>query len=297
MKHHCLVIGVSLGVSLASFSSFGWAQDEAPKGLMKEATASAGKEDVATSGFEAQAKAAADAKDVTELKISAGGLAAGGNSRSISATAAGKFRVRQESNQLSLAAAANYGRSAPSPTDSVQTTVENFQGKSRYDRFLSGSFAMFGAVSGLRDRFQGLDLRLNVDPGIAYYFVDEAKQQLWGELGYDLQYDVRRKENLDAEAAKGDILEKTEVRHSGRGFVGYSNTLSQTATLDTGLEYLQAVSETKNWRVNWNVSLTSQIAGNFSIAAAFSLKYDNNPLPSVKNTDYLSSLSLVYQLL
>ncbi|HVU05694.1 MAG TPA: DUF481 domain-containing protein [Polyangiaceae bacterium] len=296
MKHDSVIAKVALVAAFSSVSVLARAEEPAG-GLMKDKSASAGKEDVATSGFETQAKPDAEAKDVTELKLAAGGLAAGGNSRSISATGSGKFRVRREANQLTLGAAANYGRSAPSPAESTKTTVENYQGKTRYDRFLAGGFAVFGAMSGLRDRFQGLDLRLNLDPGLAYYFVDEAKQQLWGELGYDLQYDVRRQANLDEAAAKGDPQDKTEVRHSGRLFVGYSNSLSATATLDTGLEYLQAVTETKNWRVNWAVSLTSAIAGNFSIAAAFNLKYDDNPLPGVKNTDYLSSLSLVYTLL
>ena len=54
--------------------------------------------------------------------------------------------------------------------------------------------------------------------------------------------------------------------------------------------------ETSTNGINWNVSLTSAIAGNFSVAAAFNLKYDNNPLPGVQKSDYLSSLSLVYSL-
>lgn len=264
---------------------------------MKDKSASAGKEDVATAGFESQNKDDATAKDATELKLSAGGLATGGNSRALAATASGKFRLRREKNQLSAAAAANYGRAAATPVDPVETTVENYQGKVRYDRFVTGSFAVFGAVSALRDRFQGLDLRLNIDPGVAYYFVDQAKQQLWGELGYDFQYDVRRQANIDAAAAQGTIVDKTAVRHNARVFAGYTNTLSETATVDTGIEYLQSVTDGKSWRLNWNVALTSAIAGNFSLAAAFNLRYDHNPLPAVKTTDYITSISLVYQLL
>jgi putative salt-induced outer membrane protein YdiY len=68
-------------------------------------------------------------------------------------------------------------------------------------------------------------------------------------------------------------------------------------TLDTGLEYLQALSQTENWRLNWMVGLNSQIGGDFSIALTFNLKYDNNPLPGVKNTDAVTAVSLVYSLL
>ena len=142
-----------------------------------------------------------------------------------------------------------------------------------------------------------MDLRLNLDPGLAYYVVDEAKQQLWAEAGYDLQYDVRRGQKIRESFAAGLPLEKAEVRHSGRLFLGYSNNLNKAATLETGLEYLQAFSDTDNWRLNWTVAFNTAIGGNFSIATTFNLKYDNNPLSGVKNTDSITAISLVYQLL
>ena len=169
---------------------------------MKQDAATSGKTDVATSGFEAVAKDDPEAKDATEAKISAGALLTTGNSRSLAATGAGTMRVRREKNQLSAAAAVNYSRSAPNPAADMETTVENYQGKVRYDRFIAGNLALFMATSARRDRFQGLDLRLNLDPGVAYYFVDQKSQQLWSEVGYDLQYDVRRDENVAAAAGQ-----------------------------------------------------------------------------------------------
>jgi putative salt-induced outer membrane protein len=273
--------------------------DELPAGLMKTDQATKGTESIATSGFEGKAAKPTDAnsKDALELKLSAGGLMSGGNSRSLAVTSSGKFRVRREANQLTVAIAQNYGRGAPSPDADTAVTVENYQGKARYDRFLSGGLAAFVAMSGLRDRFQGLDLRLNFDPGLAYYFVDEAKQQFWAELGYDLQYDFRRTDEVLAAFYKGTPIDKAETRHNGRAFLGYQNNVSKTATIDTGLEYIQGLSQTENWRLNWILGLSSQIGGDFSIAATFNVKYDNNPLPGVKNTDVISALSLVYSLL
>jgi putative salt-induced outer membrane protein YdiY len=49
--------------------------------------------------------------------------------------------------------------------------------------------------------------------------------------------------------------------------------------------------------LNWDVALTSKIAGNFSLATTFTLKYDHHPLPDVEKLDTLTALSLVYQLL
>jgi putative salt-induced outer membrane protein YdiY len=273
--------------------------EDSPAGIMKFQQATKGSESVATSGFEGAGARPdeANSKDALELKLSAGGVFAQGNSRSTAVTSSGKFRVRRAANQLSMALAENYARSASTPAASTEVTVENIQGKTRYDRFLSGSFVVFTALSGLRDRFQGLDLRLNFDPGIGYYFVDEAKQQLWAELGYDLQYDYRKDSKIAEALAAGKPVDKAETRHSGRAFLGYQNNLNKAVTIDAGFEYLQALSQTENWRMNWTLGLNSAIGGSFSVATTFNLKYDHNPLPGVMNTDAITAVSLVFQLL
>ncbi|MBK7580402.1 MAG: DUF481 domain-containing protein [Myxococcales bacterium] len=268
-----------------------------PEGLLKTEAATSGKTDVAAEGFQAAAKDAPDAKDTTEGKVSAGGLMSTGNSRSLAATAATQFRLRRSLNQLSLAAAVNYSRSAADPGADMETTVENYQGKVRYDRFISKQVALFLSTSARRDRFQGLDVRLNLDPGVAYYFIDEKTHQLWTEVGYDLQYDVRRDENVAAASAAGEPVDKTDVQHSGRVFAGYSNSLNEHVKFNTGLEYLQGLPETERWRLNWDVGLSSAIGGDFSLATTFSLKYDHAPLPGVKELDTVTAVSLVYTLL
>ena len=121
-------------------------------GLMKQDAATTGSSDVAKQGFEAQAKPEEkESKDATEAKISAGGLGASGNSRSLAATASGQLRLRREKNQFSAAVAANYARSASKPGDATATTLENYQGRVRYDRFVADELALFLAMSARRD--------------------------------------------------------------------------------------------------------------------------------------------------
>jgi putative salt-induced outer membrane protein len=290
-----LSTGVVLSVSL--FASAGFAEE--PKTLLSGKAATSGSEDVATTGFEAKtAQPAAEAStDALELKISAGGISSGGNSESLALTSTSKLRYRRDNNQIGAALAGNYGRARPAGGTDTETTVENLQGKIRYDRFLSDRFALFAAMSGLTNRFQGLVLRLNFDPGLAYYFLNGAQHQFWGELGYDLQYDLRRDDALLTALANGVSLEKADVSHNGRAFLGYTNNLSKTFAFDTGIEYLQGFEESKNWRLNWDLGLTSSIAGNLSLATTFSLRYDHNPLPDIEKTDYTTAVSLVYQLL
>lgn len=264
---------------------------------MKTKIATGGAETVASAGFEAPVAKPEEAKDSTELKLSAGGLFSGGNSKSIAATASSKLHLRRQNNALDGALAGNYGRSAPKGESDMETSVENFQGKIRYDRFVAEHVAVFVALSGLKDRFLGLDLRLNLDPGLAYYFIDGPKHRLWAELGYDFQYDFRREDTIAIALAEGQVLDRSEVRHSGRLFLGYNNAISETFTFDTGVEYLQALKDTENFRINWDLGITSRVGGNFSIATTLNLRYDHNPLPAVKNTDVTSAISLVFQLL
>lgn len=274
--------------------------EEVASGIMAQAPATQGSTEVADAGFQkATVEAPEEPDHATELKLSSGGMFSSGNSRLIALTGAGHFRARRSDNQLTMGLAANYSEAPPAPEADMQTTVKNFQGKARYDRFLGEGFAAFLSASARNDRFQGLDLRLNVDPGLAYYFVDQAKQQLWLELGYDLQYDFRHAYTLRraAEEDGSALLERTDVRHSARGFVGYANNINEAITFNTGLEYLQSVTEKKYWRLNWDAGLNSAIGSNLSIATTFSLRYDNAPLPTIEKTDTVTSVSLVYQLL
>ena len=284
-------------------SSVATAQDK-PAGLLQTEAATTGSTDVATEGFQAAEKLAPDSKDATEASIQAGALLAAGNSRSLSATGSAAFRLRRSAHQFGGAASANYAQSAADAESNIEPTVENYQGKIRYDYFLVEGLAAFIAFSARRDRFQGLDLRLNVDPGFAYYFIDEAQHQLWGELGYDLQHDIRSDRAIVIALAEGTAVEKSETRHNLRLFAGYDNKLNAAVTFRTGLEYLQGLSPLEdaatgnvNWRLNWDAGISAAVATRFSMATTLSVRYDNNPLPGVRNTDVTTALNLVYTLL
>ena len=270
-----------------------------PEGTRAADPASKGATDVGGSGFQNVERPAEEDKDTEEFDVAAGGLIAAGNARQVALTGSSKFKLRRDVNQLRAAAALNYARAATADEEDsgLVETVSNAQGLLRYDFFFAEHWSLFTAVTARRDRFQGLDLRLNVDPGVAYYLLDRSKQQLWVEAGYDFQYDVRRDENLAEAAATGETLDKTESRHSVRTFAGYDDKLNERVSFATGLEYIQSVQETDTYRLNWDASLTSNIAGRFSTAVTLSLKYDSKPLPGVETLDVVSAFNLVYSLL
>jgi putative salt-induced outer membrane protein YdiY len=283
------------GIALATSAAYA---EEVPNGLLVSKPATTGATEVASSGFEKQETPAPKAeKNITTMQVQAGALSSAGNSKTLSLTASSRFRARREDNQLSLTLAGNYARSASKPDQDMQTSMKNAQGKARYDRFLGKGFAVFMSLSARNDRFQGLVLRTNFDPGVSYYFVDREKQQLWTEVGYDYQWDLRRYDAIAKAAAAGVYLDKAESRHSGRLFLGYEGSINELVGITTGLEYLQSVQQSKYWRMNWDLGATTNLSSKFSLSMTFSLRYDHAPLPGIKNTDTIAAANLVYQLL
>lgn len=274
--------------------------------------ATKGTTDITSDKFQARDKdAEKETKDATELSVAAGAMNASGNSRLLALTAGSKFRLRRGENQFKAAAAANYARSA-APGAEPQTTVQNFQGLTRYDRFL-GDVSFFLSTQARNDRFLGLDLRLQVDPGVAYYFLNRKTLLLWTELGYDLLYDVRRDEArvqldskkvplVDAAGQPLPLLAKTRSIHSARLFLGYEHALTDTSKLSAGLEALQGLAgseaDTKNlFRLNFDTALTAKVADSIGLSVSFSGRYDSKPLPGKEKLDTITAASLVYTFL
>ncbi|MEX1367047.1 MAG: DUF481 domain-containing protein, partial [Nannocystaceae bacterium] len=267
---------------------------------------------------------ARESEDATELEISAGGLLSTGNAFAAAATGQGRFRLRRGIHQVGAQAAGNYGIadteietvriSFPDGTELRElspdrdTTVANIQGMIRYDVFFARRWSAFAMATARRDRFQGLDLRLNLDPGFAFHALTRANHRLWFEAGYDFQYDVRREEAIFADTpidpfvdADGDgfadtqrtrIADDTLVNHAARIFVGYNNSLSERVTFDTGLEYLQSFIRGTRFRINWVNALSVQLGTRFGVGATFTLRYENEPLPNVAKLDTVTAILL-----
>ena len=209
--------------------------------------------------------------------------------------------------QFSSIALGNYGASKLEKEDPFETTVKNVQGRLRYDYFFAKRWSAFLMATARHDRFQGLDLRLNVDPGVAFYALQKPDHRLWFEVGYDFQFDVRRdeaitertEEDLDGDGMISDdevtetrIADKRQLNHAARIFAGYTNNLSERVTFDTGLEYLQSLVVGPRLRLNWINALSVQVFGRVGLAATFTLRYENQPLPDVTKLDTITAVLL-----
>jgi putative salt-induced outer membrane protein YdiY len=273
-----------------------------PAETLKAQTVTKGNTDVAKGGFAAGTPLPSedDPTNATEASLGAGGLFSSGNARTVAVTSLAKFKARRDEHQFTTLLSANFAR-AGKKGEAVDTTVENFQGMVRYDYFLTNNVALFLQSSARRDRFQGLDLRFNLDPGLAYFFVNTKKQQLRAEGGYDFQYDVRRDESRVQAPPAGStaalpLLDKTKAVHNARLFLGYDNKLYDAVSFTSGLEYLQSMERSETYRLVFDVGLKSNIGSNFAIATTYTMRFENEPLPSVEQTDSIASVNLVYTL-
>jgi putative salt-induced outer membrane protein len=266
------------------------------------AQATKGTTDVAADQGKFSKVAAADkaSKDATELDVTLGGLFHTGNARSIAVTTALRTRVRRDIHEFGAGFASNNGRADTG--DGWEETVRNIQGRVRYDVFFpraSQRFSFFLMETARHDPFQGLDLRNNVDPGFGFFVLTKINHRLWFEAGYDYQFDLRTDEARivldDMEMDTGERLDATRETHASRVFAGYANRLNERVTFDTGLEYLQALTDGARLRVNYDAALTTQLFERLSIALSFSLRYDNDPLPDVEKLDTITAANLVYR--
>jgi putative salt-induced outer membrane protein len=268
---------------------------------------SKGKADVAADNTAAGAQAKDKTDTVNEVSFNLGGLFAAGNSRSAAVTAGVKSKIKRGDHQFTGAAAANYARAAAAVDNStagqpMSTTVENVQALLRYDWFFAKHWSLFLQATGRHDRFEGLDLRFQLAPGIAYYFIQEEKVQVWAEAGYDFQFDVRADSfihNTDGTPKNdqdGKPLEKTAHVHNARAFLGFTDKLFKGVDFGASVEYLQDLTDGNTFRFVFDGGIKAAIAKHFALATAVNVHFENNPLPGVVSTDVIGAVSLVYNM-
>lgn len=238
-----------------------------------------------------------EVENTTELSLQGGALVAGGNARTAAMTGATRFFRRMGPSEITNQNAVNYARTAADEGSAMETTVENYQFRLRYEYFFTNNVSAFLAAQARRDRFQGLNVRLGIDPGVAYYFVRNDTTRFWLEGGYDFQYEERTQETVDLGEAEGTPIDKSLVGHNARFFLGYDQRLDDRLHLVSGLEYFKSLTSNDDWRLNWDTSLNVALIDNFSLAIGSLALYNNNPLPGIKKLDVTSSLSFVYTLL
>jgi len=259
----------------------------------------------------ADAPSFAKPTDGSSATVSAGALMQTGNSYMLAGTANGAYERHFGDNSVGGSVLGNYGESR-APGESNRATTQNIQAKLRYDRYLTDDLTAFLMVTGRSDRFQGVEFRLNVDPGVKYLFVNQNTTAVWGEAGYDFQYDVRRDDARQDQSSDGKplfnadgspvLVDKTATDHSARLFAGLKYAFNSDVTGKAGVEYLQSVvdrsgkdgSASGRYRVNFDALIAAKLRGGLAMGVGFSARYDHAPLPGKEELDTSTSLNLIY---
>jgi putative salt-induced outer membrane protein len=300
-------ISLTLGAALALVGRPAAAQSTPaaptlPSETVKAKTSTSGSNEIAKGGFvTSSAPTDDDPTHATDVSIGLGGLFSAGNARTVALTSLGKLRIRRDEHQFTGLATVNAAR-AGKRGEPIETTVENYQGLLRYDYFFSNDVSLFLQTTGRRDRFQGLDFRLNLDPGVAYYFINTKTHRLQIEAGYDLQHDVRQDAARTQAVPEGSPpgtpppppLDKTQTLHNARLFLGYEDKLRKEVAIVASVEYLQNFSDIGTYRFVADIGLKSTVADNLALATTYTARYENKPLPTVEDFDSIASITLVY---
>ena len=276
--------------------------------------------------FSEAAVAPADADDQVVWNLGLGGMFAYGNARSFQMNATSHFLVRRQQHQLTFDISFLYGVASlrDATTQSFgnwNANAQNFNGRLRYDLFLTPDDALFAVVAGTNNPFAGLDFRFQGQLGyMRNLFVEHnaahtAQQRLWMEVGADLTYDDRYPNPLCAPAPMGVTLDRStclgsdtrsyllpndELQPSGRVFLGYDNHLNSDWSYATGVEALIDVRGDPHWRnvrVTWRNALTLNVGANFAVNLQFVLLYDGEPVPGFQELDTQTTLGLTYTML
>lgn len=252
----------------------------------------------------------AERADASRLaaQLTAGASLVGGNARQIAASASGKIDWRSGDLALGAQSIGNYGRGA-APGEGTQEHARNVWTRARADRFVGDRFAAFLLVQHRYDRFQGLDFRGNLDPGVKYVVFEGEALSASVDAGYDLQHDVRRFADtvlyLDEERttprldpATGEVarVPRTYTDHSSRLAAGGRYALGPRLSLSVGVEYLQSFRASERYRINVDALAAASLTGAFGLGVGFLARWDNAPLPGKRELDAATTLSLVVAL-
>lgn len=223
-----------------------------------------------------------------------------GNTKSYAGNLGGRLGLIRDRHQLTLEALGTMGGARQGRLTEVEWTSRNMIARARYDLFLSRMDALFVALAPRRDKFAGLDLRLQNQIGYSrnLHYPSDA-HRFWSELGYDFTYD-----NFSPiEGAPPPMTpppmtmmarDDAQFVHSARLFLGYTNRLSPTANLSLGVETLLDFQDAENVRLNSLGELTSSITHSFKLGVQGRVLFDNVPVTGTETYDVIVAVQLVY---
>ena len=208
-----------------------------------------------------------------------GVVASGGNTDSQTINAKQLTAYKWTSNELSSKGNYLYGEA------NEVKSANSWSLGLRYDRNFSERFGAFLGNLWEGDEFAGVDYKSNVDLGLKYFILKtDDKNYLVSELGYRYTY-----ENRDEASLVDSVTD-----HYARAYLEAGYQLSESVSAKLWLEYLPNLSDSDDYLINFEPSLSVALSSIFSMKVAYLGKYDAQPSAAGnKDYDWLYTTSLL----
>lgn len=181
-----------------------------------------------------------------------------------------------DKNQVKAGGHYTYGESKES------VSARNWDVNGKYEREVSPHVSYYFGEVLEGNNFTGIKTRYNSDVGGKYYYIKTDLKNLFSELGY--RYTIE-----DRFAPAPNTYD-----NKGRFYNELNHKVSETVQYKLWLEYIPNFTESKDYLVNGEASLTSILNSVFSLKVAYLGMYDNLPAqPGLKNYDFTTTTSLV----
>lgn len=161
-------------------------------------------------------------------------------------------------------------------------SARNWDVNTRYERVLTSHLSLTAGEVVEGNRFTGIKARYNSDLGAKYYFIKSDVKLFFSEVGY--RYTIE-----DRYAPIENIYD-----NKSRIYNEWSHKVSATVQYKFWLEYIPNFTDSRDYLVNAEASLTSILNSVFSLKVAYLGMYDNlTAVPGLKNYDYVQTTSIV----
>ncbi len=207
-----------------------------------------------------------ETKPVKWEKSAAVGLTVtSGNSDTLLFTANALGVRKWEKNEVNVGANISYGE------DNSVVNNEQFGAFGQYDRLFSEKMFGYIRTEVLHDAIADVEMRLTIGPGAGYFFINNDKTTLRGEIGPSFVFE--RLGTGDDSFATLRVAEK------------FTRKMGERARLWQTAELLPEVGDFGNFLLNFEVGVEADLTEKMALRVVLQDRYDAQPTPGRENND------------
>ncbi len=209
---------------------------------------------------------------------------ASGNSESTAFTLSAKAARVTSRTKFSLYSTEIYTRSTAAGVSS--TTASAIRGGARIDLNFRKNWFVFGLTDFEHDRFQDLDLRNVLGGGLGYHLISKKDRtfDVFGGATYNQEY-----YSQPFNPPNPSTNRKTSELDAGETL---SSKLGARSTLTEQFSFFPNISDTGDYRMQFDVSAATKLKNWLSWQLTFSDRYVSRPLAGLKDNDLIFSTGL-----